>query len=177
MGRMTAYEWREADPEFAAGWDRALAVGFTALEDEAARRAYEGVDEPVIYQGQLVPMMAPATYKNGKPKLDKLTKQPVMLAVLDDEGRPKHVSVKKYSDQLLSFLLRANGEKYRDNGKSEVKLSGSLELQHMGEDELSDEIERLQQELAVKGVSAQSFEEVTRAGEQQNSVDDDGAEG
>lgn len=172
MGRMTAYEWREQDPEFAAGWDRALSVGLTALEDEAVRRANEGIDEPVIYQGQLIPMMEPVLYKNGKPKMDRLTKQPQMRMVLDEDGRPKHVSIKKYSDQLLSFLLRANGEKYRDNGKSKVEFSGSLELQHLGDDELNEEIERLKQELAVKAVSAQQILDDPASGEQQNSVDD-----
>lgn len=51
IGRTTAYEWREADPEFAAKWDAAMKVGVSALEDEAHRRAFEGNDEPVFHQG------------------------------------------------------------------------------------------------------------------------------
>ena len=51
MGRRTAYEWREADPEFAARWEKAKRLGAEALEDEGARRAMEGVDEPVFYKG------------------------------------------------------------------------------------------------------------------------------
>ena len=49
--RRTAYNWREADPEFAAGWDRAMKAAVLGLEDEAHRRAFEGVDKPVFYQG------------------------------------------------------------------------------------------------------------------------------
>lgn len=52
IARRSAYEWRDADPQFAADWDAALVRGTDALEDEAIRRARLGVDEPVFYQGE-----------------------------------------------------------------------------------------------------------------------------
>ena len=51
VSRMTVYRLREDDPKFAAAWDHAKSVGVVALEDEAHRRAFEGVDRPVFYQG------------------------------------------------------------------------------------------------------------------------------
>lgn len=51
ISRQTAYNWREDDPEFAAAWERAMKAGLLALEDEAHRRAFDGVDEPVFYKG------------------------------------------------------------------------------------------------------------------------------
>lgn len=51
VGRMTVYEWRQADDEFASRWEESLRIGAEALEDEAKRRAFEGVDEPVFFQG------------------------------------------------------------------------------------------------------------------------------
>lgn len=51
IARMTAYEWRNEDPVFAAAWDRAKAIGIEALEDEATRRAFEGTDKPVFHLG------------------------------------------------------------------------------------------------------------------------------
>lgn len=51
MGRTTAYDWRDSDPEFAEAWDIAMKRGVIALEDEAHRRAFEGVEEPVFYRG------------------------------------------------------------------------------------------------------------------------------
>ncbi len=54
IGRRTVYEWREQDPDFAANWDAALEAGTDILEDEARRRAVEGVEEPVFYQGKPV---------------------------------------------------------------------------------------------------------------------------
>ncbi len=49
--RMTAYVWRDADPEFAAAWEKAKDAGIDALEDEARRRAFEGFEKPVFHQG------------------------------------------------------------------------------------------------------------------------------
>lgn len=43
INRCTAYRWRDAEPEFARAWDSAKDLGVEILEDEAVRRAYEGV--------------------------------------------------------------------------------------------------------------------------------------
>lgn len=51
LPRRSAYEWRDAAPEFAAAWDAALDRGTDALEDEAVRRASEGTLKPVFYKG------------------------------------------------------------------------------------------------------------------------------
>lgn len=85
ISRQTAYNWREADADFALAWDRAMKAGLLALEDEAHRRAFEGTDEPVFYKG-------------------------------DECG-----SVRKYSDTLAIFLLKAHApEKYRENTRMEL---------------------------------------------------------
>lgn len=52
--RRTAYEHRMRDPEFAKAWEAALETGTDALEDEAIRRAYQGISKAVYYGGKLV---------------------------------------------------------------------------------------------------------------------------
>ncbi len=52
IARRTVYDWKSADSEFADAWERALDIGTDALEDEAVRRAHDGVDEPVFYRGK-----------------------------------------------------------------------------------------------------------------------------
>lgn len=47
-----AYKWRAADPDFAACWHDAYEEGTDKLEDEALRRAVEGVATPVYYGGE-----------------------------------------------------------------------------------------------------------------------------
>ena len=91
VSRQTAYNWRDEMPAFAAAWDKAMRIGISALEDEAHRRAFEGVSEPVFHQG----------LECG--------------------------SVKKYSDTLAIFLLKAHApEKYRE--RHDVATTGSLTL-------------------------------------------------
>jgi hypothetical protein len=53
MHRGTAYRYRQADPEFRAAWDEALEVAADALEAEVRRRAVDGWDEPVFYDGKV----------------------------------------------------------------------------------------------------------------------------
>lgn len=47
IARPTAYEWRDADAEFAKAWTEALEVAIERAEAEAYRRGVEGWDEPV----------------------------------------------------------------------------------------------------------------------------------
>lgn len=138
ISRMTAYGWRDDIPEFAAAWDKALKVGITALEDEAHRRAFEGSDEPLVHQGQL-------TYRYERDERGQLifdeivtgelngepvrVKQPRLL--LDENKRPIVESVKKYSDTLAIFLLKAHApDKYRERAAMELtgKDGGPLQL-------------------------------------------------
>lgn len=58
IGRTCAYEWRNDDPAFAAAWDSAEQEAVDKLEREAWRRAVEGTDKPVTFQGMIT-----ATYK------------------------------------------------------------------------------------------------------------------
>lgn len=57
IGRSTAYRWRGADGDFAAAWDEAVEIGTETIEDELKRRAVDGWEEPVFYQGKAVAMI------------------------------------------------------------------------------------------------------------------------
>jgi hypothetical protein len=51
----TAYNYRHADPDFAAAWAQALDAAYDiVLEPEAMRRALDGVERPVYHQGKKV---------------------------------------------------------------------------------------------------------------------------
>ena len=90
---VTAYSHRKKDPVFAAAWAEALEGAIQRLEQEAFRRAVDGVEEPVFHKGVIC-------------------------------GR-----IKKYSDTLLIFLMKANRpEKYRD--RFDVNISGTVKHKH-----------------------------------------------
>lgn len=53
-GRGWVYRWRQEDPDFRDVFEEARKCGIEVLKDEAHRRAYEGINEPVFYQGEEV---------------------------------------------------------------------------------------------------------------------------
>lgn len=77
IARSSAYYHRDHDLEFRAAWDRAVDLALDAVLGEAFRRGVVGVDEPVVYQGDI------AKGQDGEP-----------------------VTVRKYSDRLLEMLMR-----------------------------------------------------------------------
>lgn len=58
MSRFTVYKWRKQFPDFAEAWDDAAKASVYTLEDEATRRAVEGVAEPIYYKGMRVDTIA-----------------------------------------------------------------------------------------------------------------------
>ncbi len=54
MARQSLYDARNRDSQFARGWDQAIEEAADCLEREAWRRAVEGWEEPVFYQGKEV---------------------------------------------------------------------------------------------------------------------------
>lgn len=53
LSRCAVYDWRDDEPEFAAEWLEAQDRGTDAIEDEAHRRAVQGTQRPVFYEGQV----------------------------------------------------------------------------------------------------------------------------
>lgn len=51
--RQTINAWREKDADFAAAYTEAMENASDLLEAEARRRAVDGVEEPLHYQGQI----------------------------------------------------------------------------------------------------------------------------
>lgn len=102
VDRSAPRRWAESDEDFRAAWDAAQEQASDALEREARRRAIEGFEEPVVYQGQFT-------------------------WIEDDEtGERRPLTIRKYSDALLIFLLKGNRPaKFRDNSTVELSSPGS----------------------------------------------------
>jgi hypothetical protein len=77
--RTRVYELRKADQKFASAWEDAEEIAADGLEEEARRRAVEGVEEPLVSGGKLV---------------------------RDDSGQP--ITIRRYSDNLLLALIKAH---------------------------------------------------------------------
>jgi hypothetical protein len=106
IDRATAYNKRRDDEAFAKQWRASLNEAADMLEAEARRRAYHGLDEPVIHQGQ---MMGQWVMPDGK-VVAKETAGAILIPF----------TIKKYSDVLLMFLLKgARPKRFRDTARVE----------------------------------------------------------
>ena len=54
ISRTELYETKAENEEFSKRWDAAVKLGTAALEDEARRRAFDGVQRSVFYKGKKV---------------------------------------------------------------------------------------------------------------------------
>jgi hypothetical protein len=106
IDRTVPYKVRQEDPEFAAAYDDAMEEACDGLELEARRRAHDGIDEPVIYRGQLC-----GSWVNEAGEV---------VAEGTPGARLVPLTVKKYSDSLLLALLKAHRpQRFRDGIKLE----------------------------------------------------------
>jgi hypothetical protein len=158
----SAYKLRREDADFAAAWDNALEDATDELELEARRRALQGVNEPVIHQGQRTPLWEydsdgklveeqyeTGVVKDGKPVMGSRPKQ------LVKDGVPQFLTVNKRSDPLLMFLLKGLRKKYGtesheitgkdgaplatvDETKRAARVAALLELAKSRKDDIGD---------------------------------------
>lgn len=117
VSRDAFYERRRRDKKFLLAARQAMATAVDALEREAWRRAIEGADEPVIHKGELCGVWVNAVGEVVTPQTPGAKLIPL--------------TVKKYSNALAIFLLKAHRpKKYRDNHKVEHtgKVEGVIEI-------------------------------------------------
>lgn len=101
ISRQTVYDWQK-DKEFAAEFEEAERAYCEWLEAEIRRRAVDGVEKPVIYQGKL------CTVKVGRKTVP--------------------LTINEKSDTLLIFHAKAKmPDKYRDNVHHEHDMKGWAE--------------------------------------------------
>jgi len=136
IARCTHYAWLKSDPVYAEGVEEAMEQAVDVLEAEAARRAVEGVEEPIVVGGKVVK---------------------------GDDGKPLYR--RKYSDVLLIFLLKgARPDKYADRRqiKQNTHVSAeplATELAKLSPEELRDRVRHLVENVERVGGSGLAAEE------------------
>ena len=98
----SVYRARKEDPDFAAAWDEAIEHGVDRAEQEAFRRAVVGYEEPVIDKGRLAYVYERVVNEEGREEF---------RPVLDAQGQPIPLTVRKHSDALLALLLKGRRKK------------------------------------------------------------------
>lgn len=111
-----AYALRRKDADFAGAWDIAKLDHGEVCEAELTRRAF-GVEEPVVYQGQLTPVYERDEHGQvrtavvGQDRKGKEIIGPVQAR--NEDGSLKWLTVTKYSDPLLLAKVKAHNPAYR----------------------------------------------------------------
>jgi hypothetical protein len=139
-----AYRARQRHPAFAELWDEAIQESADLLLAEARRRAYDGVDRPVIYQGELQGVWVGP---DGQPC-------PEYAA----EARFIPLTVKEYSDKLLLALLAAYrpeefGRKVKHEHRHRVAGRVRLTLDEFRKLPLDERVRLLQQPPPAPGLN------------------------
>jgi hypothetical protein len=123
----TVKYWKSKEG-FKEEFQEAMIYAVAMMELECRRRALDGVEEPVIYQGKL-------QYRN---KADGELE-------LDENGKPILTTIRKYSDRMLLEYLRAYHPKWRASKKFEEGIE-EAKTEVMNQ----DQIDTLRNELKAK---------------------------
>jgi hypothetical protein len=102
VSRARHYEWL-LDPEYADAFDQAGQAATDLLVAEARRRATQGTEKAVMYEGHRCYELKPDPDNPGK--------------YTADMDRP--ILNREYSDSLLMFLIKKADPSYRENSKVE----------------------------------------------------------
>jgi hypothetical protein len=108
IARARHYEWLAENPEYRKQFEEVEDIAVARLLSEVRRRAVDGIEEPVIYQGGLC---YPTKTKGGK-------------------STDKPLTIRKYSDNLLMFLVKGKRPEYRDNWRGELSVKADLQATH-----------------------------------------------
>src|SRR5258707_4031649 len=112
IDRSTLYRWKEKSDTFLFKFNQAMEEAKDNIRAEIYRRAHDGIEEPVLAQGQLVYEYEPVLDADGTQRKD-------------DKGklmwqRGKMVTVRKYSDTLLIFHAKMLMPEYREKQQLDI---------------------------------------------------------
>lgn len=130
--RSLAYAVRQRSNVFAAAWARAIQESIDDMIVEARRRAISGIEEPVIYQGQLCGRwvdMAGNTCSEDTPC-----------------ARFVPLTVNKRSDILLMFLIKGKRVEYKDRVSEPSQINVGVQV---NANDTIEQIRQIERELAL----------------------------
>lgn len=126
ISRSTANRARNTDKLFAEAWEAAMEAGIDSAEQEAIRRGRDGWEEPVIDRGKLAYRMERYTVPVECPLSGEMELQERWRPVLDENGQPVPLTVRKHSDAMLGLVLKARRAAYRVERTEMVSPDGSM---------------------------------------------------
>lgn len=117
IARSAVHTRQQKDKDFAKAVEEAMEEGVDRAEKEAMRRAVVGFEEPVIHQGRLQFVYERYLDAEGKEQYRML---------LDANGQPIPLTVRKHSDALLGLVLKARRKSYGTERTELTSPDGSM---------------------------------------------------
>lgn len=117
IDRSTLFRERQKDRAFAAEVEQAMEAGIDRAEQEAFRRAVIGWEEPVVDKGRLAYRYERVVDDQGQVSFTPL---------LDAQGQPLPLTIRKHSDTLLVTVLRARRREYGTERTEITSPDGSM---------------------------------------------------
>lgn len=117
IDRTTAWRAMQADKEFNAAVEAAMEAGVDQAEQAAFKRGVFGWEEPVVHQGRLAYAYERYVDDDGKEQYRQ---------VLDANGQPVPLTIRKHSDALLAKVLSARRASYRTERTELTSPDGSM---------------------------------------------------
>lgn len=135
IGPTAVYARKSVSTDFAAAVAEAMEEATDRMEAEMIRRAVEGVDEPVVYQGRLA-------YREDftQPPDPETGLRPLLL---DGRGQPVPLTVNKRSDTLLMFGLKGRRAAYRIERQEHTGADGAPLMPQLTEIERASRVAAL----------------------------------
>lgn len=115
--RITAWRRMQEDKDFADAVQQAMEEGIDRAEQEAFRRGVVGFEEPVIDKGRLAYAYERYVDEEGKEGY---------RPVLDANGQPVPLTVRKHSDALLALVLKGRRKAYSTERQEHTSPDGSM---------------------------------------------------
>jgi len=117
IDRTTAWRWMKSDKGFAEAVELAMDSGVDRAEAEAFRRAIDGYEEPIVANGRLLYRHRRVLDEDGKESYEPL---------LDAQGQPVPLTIRKHSDGLLSLVLKGRRKHIYADRTEVTNPDGSL---------------------------------------------------
>lgn len=140
------YQHVKDDPDFRAAWEEAKEASADLLEQEARRRAVDGVEEPIVYRGQLTPIWEydsegtvvteTYTYEEIDPETGEITERRKLRPkqARNKDGSLKWLTVRKPSDALLMMLLKGRRAAVFGTDRQEISGPGGGPIESVSHD-------------------------------------------
>ena len=116
VSRMHIYIHRKKNKTFEKKWALAKKLYIARLEDEAWRRAFEGITKPIFYKGEQLRRAPTPEFPEGEPYFERTYSDTLLMHRLNAE-RPNKYQYRQKIDGNIDGEIIVKVVKFSDKGR------------------------------------------------------------